>query len=54
MVRLLIFGKLQALPRNGKPVVDPFWGKRDYALHNVEEGLKAVISQQIATVSDLR
>lgn len=47
-------GKLQALPRNGKPVVDPFWGKRDYALHNVEEGLKAVISQQIATVSDRR
>src|SRR6266487_3735944 len=44
-------GKLQGLPRNGKPVVDPSWGKRDYALHNVEKDLKAVIHNLISMPS---
>jgi hypothetical protein len=41
-------GKLQALPKNGKPVVDPEWHMRDYALHDVEKGLNAIIIQQIS------
>jgi TIR domain len=41
-------GKLQALPRNGKPIVDRNWHKRDYALHDVEEGLKTVINRQLS------
>jgi TIR domain len=44
-------GKLQALPRSGKPVVDSSWGNRSNALHNVEEGLKVVIRNLVSMPS---
>ena len=37
------FGKLQALPRNGKPVTSTSWGKLDIALSNVSQGILRVI-----------
>lgn len=40
-------GKLQALPTDGIPVVDRSWYTLDYALHDVEIGLKDVIKQQL-------
>jgi len=44
-----LFGKLQALPKNGKPVTK--WNNRDEALTDVAKGLRAVIAEMIAAPS---
>lgn len=35
------FGKIQALPRNGKPVAGPDWFSRDQAFTDVAQGIRA-------------
>lgn len=37
-----LFGKLQALPKNAKPVTT--WGNRDEAFLNISEGIEAVVN----------
>ena len=39
------FGKLQALPRDGKPVVGPSWHNQEEALFNIQEGIRAVVEE---------
>lgn len=39
------FGKLQALPRNGKPLNDPSWKPRDKAYMEVAEGIRDAIQE---------
>ncbi len=40
------FGKLQALPKDGKPVTT--WSNRDQAFQNVAEGLRKAIDEELA------
>ena len=37
------FGKLEALPTDGKPVIGPGWYNLDYAFYDVAEGIRKVI-----------
>jgi hypothetical protein len=37
------FGKLQALPKDGKPITSPGWHNQDEAFFDVTEGLRKVI-----------
>ena len=39
------FGKLQALPKDGKPVVGPSWHNQEEALFNIQEGIRAVVEE---------
>lgn len=39
------FGKLQALPKDGKPVVGPGWHNQERALFNIQEGIRAVVEE---------
>ena len=38
-------GKLEALPKEGKPVVDPCWHNQEEALFNIQEGIRTVIEK---------
>jgi TIR domain len=40
------FSKLQILPRDGTPIIDPKWNSLDHAFYNVTEGIKRVVEQQ--------
>ena len=41
------FGKLQALPKDAKPVTD--WRNREKALFNVAEGIRKVVEEQLSS-----
>jgi hypothetical protein len=39
------FGKLEALPKEGKPVVGPGWHNQEEALFNIQEGIRIIIEE---------
>lgn len=39
------FGKLQALPTDGKPIIGPGWHSLDYAFFDVADGIRKVIEE---------
>lgn len=43
--QLAPFGKLQALPKDGKPVVGPSWHNQEEALFNIQEGIRTIVEQ---------
>ncbi len=47
------FGKLQALPTNAKPVIDPSWHSPDEAFFDVAQGIHKVI-QEIEKLNQIR
>ena len=45
------FGKLQALPINGKPVTDGYWHSRDEAFYEITTGIQRVV-EELSSMSD--
>jgi hypothetical protein len=45
------FGKLQALPKDGKPVIGSSWHSQDEAFYNIEEGIRKAINKLVAPPS---
>ncbi len=45
------FGKLQALPLNGKPVTDAYWHSRDEVFYEVTSGIQKVV-EELSSLSD--
>jgi hypothetical protein len=41
-------GKLQALPKDGRPVTDPYWYNLDKAFYDVTTGIRKVVKQLAA------
>ncbi|QDT42653.1 hypothetical protein Pan241w_27400 [Gimesia alba] len=41
-----LYGKLQALPKDGKPITGPAWHNRDEAFTDVARGIRAVVSKK--------
>ena len=42
-------GEIQAIPRNGKPVTDKYWGSAENAFHQIVDEIKEVIKRQLAS-----
>lgn len=41
--QISLLSKLQALPRNGKPIIGPGWHNQDEAFFDVAKGIKALL-----------
>lgn len=41
------FGKLQALPKDGKPILSPHWHNQDEAFFDVAEGIRQIITNKV-------
>lgn len=46
-----LFGKLQVLPTNAKPVTDPSWRNRNVAFHDVAEGIRKALENRTANLA---
>lgn len=42
------FGKLQALPTDGKPIVSSMWHSQDEALYDAAEGIRLAVEEMVA------